>query len=105
MKILLIPAVVIVALAAVYFIFPKPDGNTSVSACVAKCKEVVASGVDTSSGPCLSNEIQRDWVCDMAHNPRTPIDNLPDNQCSEFVKGNAKHFVEVDANCEVVRVY
>lgn len=103
-KILLVPAVIIPVLVAAYFLFPS-DGNSVVSSCIARCKQVVASGADISSGPCLSDNIERDWVCDMSSNPRTPMDNLPDNQCTSFRQGNAKHFVEVDANCEVVRVY
>jgi len=103
MKILLIPIAFII-LGAAYFAMTYTPPSSASTACVAKCKEMLAS-IDISSGPCLSNEIQRDWVCDMVHNPRIPTDNLLDNQCSSFTKGNARHFVEVDSNCEVVRVY
>ena len=33
------------------------------------------------------------------------IDNIASNQCSAFRDGIAKHFVEVDENCEVIKVY
>ncbi len=101
---LIILPILAVASLLGYFAISKPSPS-AVQTCVAKCQQVVASGVDISAGPCLSNDIAPDWVCDMVHNPRIPTDNLPDNQCSAFVKGSARHFVEVDMNCTVVRVY
>ncbi len=73
---------------------------------VTLCKELCMQnkGQDFSSGPCLSNEIKPDWVCDIAHSPRQDIDNLPENQCSALREGRAHHFVEVDENCDVIRV-
>jgi hypothetical protein len=64
-----------------------------------------------SEGPCLSDDAQRkrevgmpsDWVCDVAHNPRTPADNDPANQCEEYRSGAARHFVEVDPDCKLIR--
>lgn len=53
-------------------------------------------GTDFSRGPCLSNRLIPDWVLDIAHNPRTADDDKTENQCSAFVKGQAKHFVELD---------
>ena len=58
-----------------------------------------------SNGPCLSNELMPDWVADIAHDPRLPVDNLPENQCSAFRDGKAEHFVELDVNGEVIKVY
>ena len=101
---ILVPVIVVLALFG-YFSFSNKPTPSAVGACIAMCKQVVASGVDVSAGQCLSNEISPDWVCDMVHNPRIPTDNLPDNQCSAFVKGSARHFVEVDMNCNVARVY
>ncbi|HIP66901.1 MAG TPA: hypothetical protein EYH09_02140 [Candidatus Nanopusillus sp.] len=46
-----------------------------------------------------------DWVCDVVHVPRSPEDNLPENQCKKFRKGLVKNFVEVDQNCTIVRIY
>jgi hypothetical protein len=105
MKIALIIIPILLAAVLLGYFALIPQQSNIVGLCVAKCKQVVASGVDVSAGPCLSNEIAPDWVCDMVHNPRIPIDNLPDNECSAFVKGSARHFVEVDLNCTVVRVY
>src|SRR3989338_2832794 len=68
-----------------------------------KCQElcqqrITNDGEDSSVGPCLSNEIIPDWVCDVAHAPRQPVDDDPRNQCSAFHNGTAHHFIEVDGN-------
>lgn len=62
-----------------------------------------ASGKSMSRGPCLG-EIMPGWVADVVHNPRQPIDEDPDNQCRDYLKGKAKHFVELDLEGNVVRV-
>lgn len=76
---------------------------------IAQCKELFqrekANGRDMSEGPCLSNEIIPDWVCDTAHSPREAVDNDSANQCSAFAEGQARHFVELDQNGEVVKTY
>lgn len=70
---------------------------------MALCQAELAKGTDLSAGPCLSNELAHDWVCDVAHSPRQDIDNLPENQCSAYREGRAHHFVEVDENCELIK--
>lgn len=77
------------------------------NACIELCKAQAAKGSDLSGGPCLANPMGEfpDWVCDVAHSPRTETDNNPENQCSAFREGNAKHFVEVDGACAVIKVY
>ena len=70
--------------------------------CVELCKQQT---IDLSNGPCLSNEIISDWVCDVAHLPRQSVDDLPENQCQDFREGKAKHFVEVTPNCKLIRKY
>ncbi|MBU4300144.1 hypothetical protein L6303_06415 [archaeon] len=55
------------------------------------------------TGPCLSEEIVPGWTCDVAHNPRQEIDNLPENQCAAFRNRSVRHFVEVDENCKLIR--
>lgn len=57
------------------------------------------------NGKCLSNEIIEDWVCDVAHSPRQPVDDLPENQCSAFREGKARHFVELNTECEVIKTF
>lgn len=63
-----------------------------------------AKKIDLSSGPCLSNDIRPNWVVDIVHNPREPVDNLPSNQCQAFIEGRAKHFVELDMQGNIIRV-
>lgn len=77
------------------------------TACVNLCMEKLAEGTNFGSGPCIGNPLQEypDWVCDVAHSPREAADNLPENQCPAFREGKAKHFVEVDEGCRVIKVY
>lgn len=58
---------------------------------------------DFSDGPCLSNALMPSWVVDIAHNPRQPIDDLPQNQCPGFREGQAQHFVELDPEGNLIR--
>lgn len=71
--------------------------------CIKLCEEKLNKGADLSRGPCLSNEITEEWVCDVAHSPRKEIDNQPKNQCKAYQNGTAKHFVEVDTNCNLIK--
>ncbi|MBU0598085.1 hypothetical protein KKF61_03760 [Patescibacteria group bacterium] len=74
---------------------------------IAKAKELwrlkFAMDEDLSNGPCLSNNVIKDWVADIAHSPRQAVDDLPENQCSAFRGGTAKHFVELDLSGELIR--
>lgn len=83
---------------------PASVKDLAVMRCIDLCEN---SGSLPTSGLCLSdNNIDwnvADWVCDIAHSPRTEVDNLPENQCQEFRLGNAKHFVEVDKDCKLIR--
>ncbi len=85
------------------------DQKSIIDDCITLCKEFKSKNMDLSRGPCLSDNnpswIHKNWVCDVAHKPRKEIDNLPENQCKEFREGKAHHFVEVNENCEVIRVW
>ncbi|MDX9893570.1 MAG: hypothetical protein RB292_04150 [Patescibacteria group bacterium] len=75
-----------------------------------KCQELcqqklVGDDEDFSFGPCLSDKIIDDWVCDIAHLPRQEIDDQAENQCAAFRTGQAHHFVELDGNCNIIKVY
>lgn len=59
-------------------------------------------GVDMSTGPCLG-KIAEDWVLDIAHNPRLPVDDEPQNQCAEFRNSQASHFIEFDPDGKLIR--
>ncbi len=74
--------------------------------CRELCQSILSSdGKDFSIGPCISNDIIFDWVCDIAHSPRQEVDDNPANQCDSFRTGKAHHFVELDGNCDVISVY
>jgi hypothetical protein len=74
--------------------------------CIDKCNSV-KNIQDLNNGPCLLDPDpypdMSNWVCDIAHDPRQDVDNLPENQCSAFREGRAKHFVELDENCNLIR--
>ena len=73
---------------------------------IEKCIELCLSQKDNlDQGPCLSNEIVEDWVCDVAHSPRLSLDNQPENQCSAYKEKKAHHFVEVDPECGFIKFY
>ncbi len=72
--------------------------------CIELCK-AQENNVNLSASPCLSNNIVKDWVCDVAHSPRQDIDNLPENQCSAFRNNIAHHFVELDENCNLIKIH
>lgn len=101
----------IVFIAAVLFVVlvikgvaEKAEVTIAVKNCVQLCEQAKERNIDLSNGPCLSNNVAPGWVCDVAHSPRLPVDNDPRNQCSAFGR-TAFHFVEVDENCNVIRVY
>jgi len=82
----------------------KSDGEKAIDACMKKCNELLNMGQDLSNGPCLLNPIEgTEWVCDVAHSPRQDVDNKPENQCSAYREGIAKHFVEVNPGCELIK--
>lgn len=70
--------------------------------CQELCQNAISLGQDLSQGPCLSNNLMPDWVCDVGHIPRQAIDNKPENQCLAFLEKQANHFVEVDGNCTII---
>ena len=76
--------------------------DVAIELCIKKCKESLQRGENLSRGPCLSNQIVEDWVCDVAHWPREEIDNLKENQCPAY-GSTAHHFVEVDPQCNFIR--
>lgn len=88
------------------------DSNTdflqksAISQCTETCNSALQAGKKLINGPCLQDPIPNtDWVCDIAHEPREAIDNLPENQCQSYRNGTAKHFVEVTENCRLIKFY
>lgn len=78
----------------------------AIAAAEAAFADAKASGTDLGSGPCIANPLPSpgdDWVVDIAHDPRTPVDDKPANQCSAYRDGKAGHFVELDSGGNVIR--
>lgn len=72
--------------------------------CIMICNAEKEKGTNLSNSPCLANPMEiQDYVCDIAHNPRTVVDDLQENQCSAFREGKARYFIELDENCELIK--
>lgn len=82
---------------------PKTEVDSAVNQAKLLYRQKKARGEDLSNGPCLSNALMPNWVADLAHNPRLPIDDLPENQCSGYLEGKAQHFVELDLDGNLIR--
>ncbi len=81
-----------------------PEAPAAENACISACQRAAQSNQDLSAGPCLLDPVPgTDWVCDVAHAPREPVDNDPKNQCAAFKEGRASHFVEVNSVCNLIR--
>lgn len=78
--------------------------DNAVSASFTLYKKMVSSGMDMSSGPCLTNDLMPGWVVDIVHSPREKMDDDPKNQCPAYLEGRAEHFIELDLNGNLVRV-
>ena len=66
-----------------------------------------ATGQDLSRGPCISESLPGlpDWVADIAHEPRQPVDDQPQNQCQRYRSGQAHHFVALTALGGLIREF
>lgn len=83
-------------------IFPEADKAVNQAQYIFKIKK--ESGEDFQNGLCLSNDLLPNWVADIAHDPRQQIDDLPENQCSAYLEGRAKHFVELSTEGQLIRI-
>jgi hypothetical protein len=79
--------------------------DRAVSEAMQAYREEKASGTDFARGPCIAEQLPGldDWVADIAHQPRQPVDDQPANQCQRFRNGEAHHFVELDPSGHLVR--
>ena len=79
--------------------------DRAVSEAMQAYREEKASGADFARGPCIAEQLPglEDWVADVAHEPRQPVDNQPANQCQRFRSGEAHHFVELDPSGHLIR--
>jgi len=68
--------------------------------------ERLNAGDDLSDGPCLdNNKTFKGWVIDIAHDPREPVDDQAENQCSEYRRGSAQNFVELSLSGDIIRIH
>ena len=67
--------------------------------------EAKANGTNLDRGPCIAEQLPGlpDWVADVAHSPRQPVDDVPANQCRRYRSGQADHFVELDPSGNLIR--
>ncbi len=79
--------------------------DRAVTEAVQAYHEAKRSGVDLSRGPCIAEQLPDlpDWVADVAHDPRRPVDDEAANQCQRFRDGDAHHFVELSPAGELIR--
>ncbi|MFA4930443.1 MAG: hypothetical protein WC570_01080 [Patescibacteria group bacterium] len=59
------------------------------------------SGAEWVKGPCLG-WLNDEWVVDISHSPRQPIDDDINNQCQQYYNGEAKHFIEISPEGEIL---
>jgi hypothetical protein len=83
------------------------DSQQAVAIAEAKVafQKAERSGRDLSAGPCVSESLPglSDWVADIAHNPRQPVDDQPVNQCQSYRDGQTHHFVELTPTGQLIR--
>jgi hypothetical protein len=72
---------------------------------MAAYHQAKADGTNLNRGPCIAEQLpgMADWVADIAHNPRQPVDDVPANQCRRYRAGQAHHFVELDTSGHLIR--
>ena len=85
----------------------RPPSKTEIETAINQANHLYRQekdkGRDFSTGPCLSDALLPDWVVDIVHDPRLPIDDLPANQCPSYREGRALHFVEFDTEGKLIR--
>src|SRR3954447_9103621 len=85
---------------------PSQDArDRAVNEAMAAYRQAKDDGTDLSRGPCIAEQLPGlpDWVADVAHDPRQPVDDVPANQCQRFRNGQAHHFVELDTSGNLIR--
>ncbi len=77
---------------------------TAITAAKVSYEKARIEGRDLSNGPCIADPLPvPNWVADIAHDPRQPVDDDPANQCSTYLSGEAEHFVELDPEGNLIR--
>ena len=62
------------------------DRDGAIKAAEAAYDDAVAESDDLADGPCIAEELDGypDWAADVAHDPRTDLDDDPANQCASY---------------------
>lgn len=104
LAIILITAYLTLAINA---LFPQPLSKIEIETATNQARHLYQQeqekGRDFSNGPCISDALLPNWVADIAHNPRLPIDDLAQNQCPGYLEGRTQHFVELDTEGNLIR--
>jgi hypothetical protein len=81
------------------------DTDAAIKAAHEAYAKAAAAGEDLASGPCIAENVPNlpDWVVDIAHDPRTPVDDDPANECERYRDGQAHHFVELTPQGKLIR--
>jgi hypothetical protein len=81
------------------------DRDAAVKAAHAAYERALGRGEDLRAGPCIAEHLPglHDWVADVAHDPRRPVDDQARNQCARYRHGEAHHFVELDPRGRLIR--
>jgi hypothetical protein len=81
------------------------DKDKAVVEAKAAFAKARASGQDLSRGPCIAEQLPglSDWAADVAHDPRQPVDDQPQNQCQSYRNGQTHHFVELTPDGQLIR--
>jgi hypothetical protein len=81
------------------------ERDRAIEAAATAYAQAESSGIDLAPGPCIAEQLPDlgDWVVDIAHDPRAPVDDDPANQCRRYRDGEASHFVELDPQGELLR--
>lgn len=78
-----------------------PEQQITISRAMQLFQEKRAEGINFSS-QCLGTI--GNYSVDIVHNPRTEEDNIPENQCRDFLEDKTKHFIELDKYGNIIRV-
>jgi hypothetical protein len=81
------------------------ERDRAVTEAMAAYHEAKVTDINLERGPCIAEQLpgMPDWVVDVAHDPRQPVDDDPANQCARFRAGEAHHFVELDPQGNLIR--
>lgn len=91
----------LILLASVALTACGPGGlpeDEAIAQCISRCQGTSYVLESHCLGP-----LDDVWVCDVASNPRAPIDDIIDSQCPAYRDGSHPKFVEVTPQCELIR--